>query len=132
MQILKFLYFRNLFVFYRGARVLNGDRAILRNEDRIYAYGSPYAGSSEIYLNERAPLSAIVMLEQAKENTVRPIPQQEGLGLFLSQSSLPIWEPMLFEMGMQTLEAILSGVPMYLLACRPDEGAVAALEAVLV
>lgn len=115
----------NLWVKHKGANILNGDRAILRNEDGvIYAYGSPYAGTSGIYINARVPLSAIIMLAQAKENTIEPIPQDEALGLFLTQSSLPIWEPMLFEKGMETLEAIITGVPMYKLSCLPDEGAV--------
>lgn len=115
----------NLWVKHRGAHILNGDRAIIRSEPTgIFAYGSPYAGTSGIYRDERVPLRAIVMLEQAKENSIREIPQAEGLGLFLSQSSLPIWEPTLFEMGMETLEAILTQVPMYMLSCLPDEGAV--------
>ncbi len=110
---------------HRGATILNGDRAILREEDGvIYAYGSPYAGSSDLFINRRVPLAAIIMLEQAKQNTIAPIPQDEGLGLFISQSSLPLWQPELFEMGMGTLEAIITGVPMYRLACLPDAGAV--------
>lgn len=115
----------NLWEKHRDATIVNGDRAILRNEGGvIYAYGSPYAGSSDLFMDVRVPLKAIVMLEQAKANTIRPIPQDEALGLFIEQSSLPVWEPTLFEMGMETLEAILTGVPMYLLSCLPDEGAV--------
>lgn len=110
---------------HKGARILNGDRAILREEGGIiYAYGSPYAGSSDLFINRRIPLRSIIMLEQAKENTITLIPQTEGLGLFISQSSLPLWQPDLFEMGMQTLESIITGVPMHRLACLPDEGAV--------
>lgn len=110
---------------HKGATILNGDRAILRNVDGvIYAYGSPYAGSSNLFINTRVPLRAIVMLEQAKENTIHPIAQEEALGLFVSQSAIPLWQPELFEMGMQTLEAIITSVPMYLLSCLPDEGAV--------
>lgn len=110
---------------HRGATILNGDRAVLRNNDgRIDAYGSPYAGSSNLFIDRRVPLRAIIMLEQAKHNMIRPIPHEEGLGLFLQQTSLPVWEPTLFEMGMQTLEAILENVPMYMLSCLPDEGAV--------
>jgi len=117
---------------HMGAAILNGDRAILRSIGGVvYAYGSPYAGSSDLFINRRVPLKAIVMLEQAKENTIRPIAQDEALGLFLSQTALPIWEPTLFEMGMETLEAILTNVPMVMLSCLPDEGAVRCLQACL-
>lgn len=114
---------------HRGARILNGDRAILRNMGgRIIAFGSPYAGSSNLFIDVETPLRAIVMLEQAKQNTCRRIPEEEGLGLFISQTSLPFWQPELLEMGMETLEAILTGVPMWMLSCLPDEGAVRCLE----
>lgn len=54
---------------HRGARTLNGDRAVLRaTEDGIFAYGSPWAGSSDLYIDRRVPLRAVIMLEQAKEN----------------------------------------------------------------
>ena len=66
-------------------------------------------------------------MEQAKQNTIRPIEHSEGLGLFISQTALPMWEPTLFEMGMETLEAILTNVSMYMLSCLPDEGAVRCL-----
>ena len=110
---------------YKGAQIINGDRAILRQIDgSIYIYGSPYAGSSNLFINKKIPLHAIIMLEQAKENTIKPIPQDEALGLFISQSSLPLWQPELFEMGLHTLEEIITKIPMYLLSCLPDEGAV--------
>ena len=110
---------------HKGARIINGDRAILRNmEGRIFACGSPYAGSSNLFINQQIPLRAIIMLEQAKENKIRMIPQEEGLGLFIEQTAIPLWQPELFEMGLNTLEAILNGVPMYLLSCLPDENAV--------
>ncbi len=110
---------------HMGATVLNGDRAILRVEDGVvYAYGSPYAGSSDLFIPRRVPLAAIIMLQQAKTNTIRDIPHEEGLGLFVTQTSLTMWEPNLFEMGMNTLEAVLTNVPMGMLACLPDEGAV--------
>lgn len=108
-----------------GARTLNGDRAVLRaTEDGIFAYGSPWAGSSDLYIDRRVPLRAVIMLEQAKENRIRTLSHAEGLGLFVQQSSLPLWEPELFEAGMRTLEKIITGVPMGMLSCLPDAGAV--------
>ena len=110
---------------HRGARTLNGDRAVLRaTEDGIFAYGSPWAGSSDLYIDRRVPLRAVIMLEQAKENHIRTLSHAEGLGLFVQQSSLPLWEPELFEAGMRTLEKIITGVPMGMLSCLPDAGAV--------
>ena len=53
---------------HRGARQINGDRPILsKDQGEWRAWGSPYAGSSKCHLNESCPVTAIVMLEQAKE-----------------------------------------------------------------
>lgn len=59
----------------RGAEVINGDRAALGCEGGEWtAWGIPYAGTSGIYRNEKALLSAIVVLGQAKENRIRRLP----------------------------------------------------------
>lgn len=118
---------------HQGAEILNGDRAVLRAlPDGLWAYGSPWAGSSQYYVNRRTPLKAIVILEQGPENRIRRVDHTEGLSWFLIGSSLPLWEPALLEYGMQTLERIVTEVPMYLLSCRPDEGAVEALRKCLI
>lgn len=59
-----------------------------------------------------------------RKTGIRTLSHAEGLGLFVQQSSLPLWEPELFEAGMRTLEKIITGVPMGMLSCLPDAGAV--------
>ena len=118
---------------HKGAVVVNGDRAILRVEDgKVFAYGSPYAGSSDLFIDVRLPLKTIVVLEQAKKNTIRPLSQSEGIGWFIEGTSLPFWQEQLTELGLSTLEKILTATPMYLLSCLPDEGAVECLHQCLI
>lgn len=51
---------------YEGAELLNGDRTVLRRMDGVWtAFGSPYAGSSNCFVNESRPVRAIVLLSQA-------------------------------------------------------------------
>ncbi|MDR1569146.1 MAG: hypothetical protein LBS72_01505 [Oscillospiraceae bacterium] len=117
----------------RGARIINGDRAILRAlPDGVFAYGSPWAGSSELYVNARVPLSALVVLAQAKENSTRALTHDEALRYFLIGTSLPMWDERLLDAGLAAIERILTDVPLYYLACTPDERAVEALEARLI
>ncbi|MDR1600022.1 MAG: hypothetical protein LBS11_09195 [Oscillospiraceae bacterium] len=119
----------NLWRDLRGARIVNGDRAIIRAlPDGIYAYGSPWAGSSEIYENERVRLAALVALAQAPVNTVRPLTHAEGLRYILAGTSLPLWDDRLFDLGMAAVERLITEVPMPLLSCTPDARAVEALE----
>ncbi|GHU71222.1 hypothetical protein FACS1894184_17740 [Clostridia bacterium] len=119
----------NLWRDHRGARILNGDRAILRaHADGVYAYGSPWAGSSEIYENACVKLGALVALAQSPVNTVRALTHTEGLQYILAGTSLPLWDERLFDLGMATIERVLTDVPMPLLSCTPDTRAVEALE----
>lgn len=116
----------------RGARILNGDRAIIRAlPDGVYAYGSPWAGSSEYYVNAKVKLSALVVLSQAKENIASAIPHADALRYILIGTSLPMWNEALMDAGLETIGRILTDAPAIHLACTPDGRAVDALEAAL-
>ena len=114
---------------HRGAEILNGDRGLIRQLGEEYRiYGSPYAGSSGIYVNKSAPLRAIVVLKQAPYNRVRRIGGKEAYLHLLSQTSMSVWNRAVIERQSQWLLALIGSVPVYLLECLPDEGAVEALE----
>ena len=57
---------------YRKARVINGDRTLLKKENgRWMSLGWPICGSSEICYNEAYPVKAVIFLGQAEENDGR-------------------------------------------------------------
>ena len=57
---------------YEGAELLNGDRTVLRRMDGVWtAFGSPYAGSSNCFVNESRPVRAIVLLSQGSACSLR-------------------------------------------------------------
>lgn len=56
---------------YGNARIINGDRAVVRyHEDGFYAYGLPNCGSSNICLNESYRIKQIVILKQGLDNHI--------------------------------------------------------------
>ena len=113
---------------YRGADILNGDRSILRREaDGYRAYGSPYAGSSSIYRNESTRLTAVVVLRQAKQNRLRRLNTREAYLSLLSEMSLSPISRDTVDLQSKWLLEMIGAVPVYLLECLPDEGAVALL-----
>ena len=68
---------------YRGAEIVNGDRALLRRVDGCWrAYGSPYCGTSGICENRALPLRAVVLLRQGKRNELRPAYAREAAAAF--------------------------------------------------
>lgn len=102
----------DLWAVWEGAEILNGDRAaLLPGHGGWTSWGLPYAGSSEIYRNESAPLAAVVLLRQAAENRASRLPGARAFAGLLA--------------------ALLASVPAYLLECRPDRGAVETLKQVL-
>ena len=114
---------------YTGADILNGDLVFAReNEDGFYGYGSPWHGSSPYYKNAKVKLKALVTLEQAPENTLRRLSGFEVMQGIMDQVFLPHWYPEAMDACLDTLDALLTQIPVYHLACRPDEDAVQLLK----
>ncbi len=117
----------------RGACIRNGDRAVVRpGSDGFEAWGVPYCGSSGISLPGKLPLGAIVYLSQAPRNTVRRLQGVAAFRAIWEGCSLPVWDRADVDACTRTVTELISAVPVYHLQCTPDEGAVAALEAVLI
>ncbi len=114
---------------HRGAEVINGDRALLRKRDgRWYAFGSPYCGTSKICKNRELPIRAIVILSKAPENRAARAGVARSLSAMLDGCSFDTWDKEQMERVTDICGTIVTEVPFYTLACRPDEGAVEALE----
>lgn len=65
---------------YRNATILNGDKVFLKQElDGIYAWGSPWRGSSIYHENQNVKLKAIIVLEQSSENSITKLDDLELL-----------------------------------------------------
>ncbi len=110
---------------YLSAEIINGDRAALRKtSDGWYAYGSPYAGTSGIYKNDRAPLAGIVLLEQAAENSLCHMTASEAFRQLYPQLSIHQWDKHFVTEATDLLLQLLGNTPVYLLRCYPEKAAV--------
>jgi len=122
----------DLWVKLRGAELINGDRVCIRiMEEHPVAWGIPYAGSSNVSKNRKVPLAAVICLEQAPRTNITRL---RGFQAFRR-----IWEGCSrnpsngsdVTRASGVVEKILEQVPVFLLACTPDESAVTALEKML-
>lgn len=105
--------------------VLNDDSPAIRFAgDHPFIFGTPWAGSSDKYCNESAPLSAIVLLEQAPENRIRRLGVDESVPRIMPRFFLPYFDRELMTRAVNIIDRILSKVPVFLLQCRPDQEAV--------
>lgn len=122
----------DLWVKFRGAEIINGDRAgIVKRRGKWTAYGLPVAGSSLIYRNEYALIRGIIVLRQAPENHIRKLGQSEAFACLYSEIAVHSWYRPCVEHVTELLTDLISEVPVWLLECRPDEEAVGLTELML-
>lgn len=108
-----------------------GDRVVTINDDKplllvkeegVTVYGTPYAGKESLQTNTKAPVAGIVILHQAKENSIRQVSAQQAYPMLLNQTYRTN-DPV----GMvQTLELVgrLSQLPIFELGCTISQEAV--------
>lgn len=107
-----------------GATILNGDRAALRQTGEGWtAYGCPYAGTSGIYCNDSAPLTAIVVLRQGERNHLRPASAAEAFRYLYPELSVHHWDAAFVAAATDLCADLITHVPVYLLECLPDRDA---------
>ena len=116
---------------FRNAHVVNGDKAGVTLRGQPMAHGVPFSGTSGICENVSAPLAGIVVLSQAKENTVRRLGPSQAVAalcpnVFVDQAIAEEWA-----LALQLLLDVAASVPVYALACTPDVRAVETLEQAL-
>lgn len=110
---------------FENAEIYNGDRTILRKIDnKFIGFGSPYAGSSGIYRNESAPIKAIIVLSQAKENRIQKLSGKQAFLPLYKETLMNTWNKKYMDQMVDLLMEAAELIPVYHLACRPDKEAV--------
>ena len=117
---------------YRGAEVINGDRAAVRlTENGLTVWGIPICGSSRVCLNKSKPVKAIVFPFKSKKNNVASLSPMEAFKLLIGCFSYTESDPAMQEKAVTLAERIAENVPCFRLECLPDETAVTALAAAI-
>ncbi len=117
---------------YANAQIINGDRAIVKQEkDGFYAWGVPYSGSSQISKQSCLPLGAIVYLKQAEKNVVRKLTGLEAFKAIWEGCSLDTWSREDVARLTDTVLSAAKQAKIYLLECTAEEEAVRVLKEML-
>lgn len=110
---------------YCGSTIINGDIGFVQRKDQSFiAWGTPWHGSSSYCLNTSVPLKALIILKQAPQNSIRLLQGFEKVAAVSKNVFYPTWLTSGIELCMETLNYLLTMIPVYELSCRPDEGAV--------
>ena len=105
------------------AYILNDDKPALRLEDGIwYAYGTPWSGKYDISRNERVPVAGIAVLNRGADNEIVPYAGFKAITAILDQMLRPAGEKYRVRI-LETLDKVLSQVPVWKLTCNMDPAA---------
>ena len=117
---------------YEKARIINGDRIALRFiDDRLFACGTPYCGSSKVSEDATLPLKAVVCLEQGRENEISPLGGMDAFLRLFSGISCDHEDRAVTEKLTSLVTDIVESVEVLRFPCTPDESAVKKLKAYL-
>ena len=109
---------------FQGALIVNGDACLLRRmEDGWHAFGTPVHGSSPYCENREAPLSALVVLKQGKENRLERLDAFSALSECLPEFYRPRMDPETEDTFWKAADSLFREIPVYKLICRPDRKA---------
>ena len=115
---------------YRGSAIINGDIGFVQRTPAGYtAWGTPWHGSSPYCLNASVPVKALVVLKQAPQNALRELTGFEKVREVSGSVFCPTWLEDGMELCTDTLNHLLSDLPVYRLDNRADEEAVRLLAA---
>ena len=110
---------------YRGGMIINGDMNFVQEtDDSFLGWGTPWHGSSPYCENTNVPVQAMIVLKQTPENSIRELTGFEKVTAVSNNVFYPRWLENGMELCLETLDHLLTKVPVYELSCRPDEDAV--------
>ena len=117
---------------YRDALIINGDVVLVQETlDTFLGWGTPWHGYSPYCENTSVPVAAMVVLKQAPKNSIRELTGFEKVTEVSNSVFYPQWVEGGMELCLETLDHLLTKIPVYELSCRPDEGAVELVEQVV-
>ena len=108
-----------------GTFLLNDDSPIIRAEDdKVWAYGSPWSGKTPCYKQERYELVGCVRLSQASFNQIRTLSVLQSYGS-IHPSCPPefAYDSSLYDHISRFIDKLISNTAFYHLACLPDKEA---------
>ena len=117
---------------YRDALIINGDIVFVQEtEENFLGWGTPWHGSSPYCENTSVPVHAMIVLKQESENSIRELTGFEKVTAVSNNVFYPQWLENGMELCLETLDHLLSAIPVYELSCRLHEEAVRLTEETL-
>ena len=113
--------------FKERVEFINDDKPLLFYRDNIcYVTGTPFSGKSTLNKNIVKPVKSIIFLSQGKSNKIESFSSTESLKYFLQNTWRPK-EESLWDKTFQTIDQIMSDLPIYHFQATHDISSVLAI-----
>ena len=110
---------------YLDAHIINGDIVYVEDKDNEFiGWGTPWHGSSPYCENTSVPVKALVVLKQGQENRIRKLEGFEKVSEVSNNIIYPMWIEDGMDLCLETLDHLLTHVPVYELVNKADEDSV--------
>lgn len=114
-----------LWVKYKNAELINGDKTLFKFVDnKCIAYGSPIAGTSNIYINKGIPLKLIIFIKKGTCNSIQTLNKIEAYKELYSGMVKSSWDKEYNKKVLEIIEHIVQHIPVAQLICTLDKQAV--------
>lgn len=114
---------------YENTDIVNGDRSVINKIDnKWYAYGLPYSGSSNYCLNKKCEIKLIVVLEQGDTNNITKLRGVEKFKYIYEQTAFNKWDKELNIKIIDLVQELIDDVEIVKLSCTPNQEAVELLK----
>ncbi len=114
---------------YKGARIINGDRAVIKRcADGWYAYSLPLCGSSGICLKRSAKLATTAVVKKFVDDRVLEMSNAEKLAEIFPQITVENYKPWEFAHALDLEDAFIRECNIVKLDCTATGKAVTALD----
>lgn len=100
------------------AMVVNDDRAFLRIENGVTAFGSPWSGKHGLDSNISVPLAGICILERGKENCIFSVTAENALPELVNQAFFPADDSR--EQAEELTARLVQSVPLWRMVCTKE------------
>lgn len=107
----------------RDVHMINDDKPLMKIDDQIEIYGTPWMGKERLGENRSAPVKAICFLKQGKKNMIRRLDYNDALTKVFRQTYRSSNRDKL-EKTMKLLDELCQRIPVYEMDCTISEDAV--------
>ena len=100
--------------------ILNDDKPVIcPGQEQITAWGTPFAGKTDLQVNRGVPLKGICFLKQGSENQIQQVSEDQALALMLENTYRPRSNDRMNQL-LDMMEQVIMQMKIYEMSCTKE------------